>query len=66
VKQPILQHPQRCHKQKIVQSLEDYIRNEVYKLCGDEEIKLKQPIKHQNHDYRIRIFETKQRISSRQ
>lgn len=28
--------------QKNVQSLEDYIRNEVYKLCSDEEIKLKQ------------------------
>ena len=27
---------------KNVQSLEDYIRNEVYKLCSDEEIKLKQ------------------------
>ena len=26
---------------KNVQSLEDYIRNEVYKLCSDEEIKLK-------------------------
>lgn len=26
---------------KNVQTLEDYIRNEVYKLCGDEEIKLK-------------------------
>jgi hypothetical protein len=51
---------------KIVQNLEDYIRNEVHKLCSDEEIKLKQPIKHQNHDYCIRIFETKQRISSRQ
>ena len=25
---------------KNVQSLEDYIRNEVYKLCSDEEIKL--------------------------
>ena len=25
---------------KNVQSLEDYIRNEVYKHCGDEEIKL--------------------------
>ena len=25
---------------KNVQSLEDYIRNEVYKLCGDEEIEL--------------------------
>ena len=25
---------------KNVQSLEDYIRNEVYKLCNDEEIKL--------------------------
>lgn len=25
---------------KNVQSLEDYIRNEVFKLCGDEEIKL--------------------------
>jgi hypothetical protein len=27
---------------KNVQSLEDYIRNEVFKLCSDEEIKLKQ------------------------
>lgn len=27
--------------QKNVQSLEDYIRNEVYKLCIDEEIKLR-------------------------
>jgi hypothetical protein len=27
---------------KNVQSLEDYIRNEVYKLCSDEEIKLTQ------------------------
>ncbi len=27
---------------KNVQSLEDYIKNEVYKLCSDEEIKLKQ------------------------
>ncbi|MBR6847413.1 MAG: hypothetical protein IKM74_04710 [Bacteroidales bacterium] len=27
---------------KNVQSLEDYIRNEVDKLCGDEEIKLEQ------------------------
>ena len=27
---------------KNVQSLEDYIRNEVNKLCGDEEMKLKQ------------------------
>ena len=27
---------------KNVQSLEDYIRDEVYKLCNDEEIKLKQ------------------------
>ena len=27
---------------KNVQSLEDYIRNEVYKLCSDEGIKLKQ------------------------
>ena len=27
---------------KNVQSLEDYIRNEVYKLCSDEELKLKQ------------------------
>ena len=26
---------------KNVQSLEDYIRNEVYKLCSDEEIKLR-------------------------
>jgi hypothetical protein len=26
---------------KNVQSLEDYIRNEVYKLCSDEEIRLK-------------------------
>ena len=26
---------------KNVQSLEDYIQNEVYKLCSDEEIKLK-------------------------
>ena len=26
---------------KNVQSLEDYIRNEVNKLCSDEEIKLK-------------------------
>ena len=25
---------------KNIQSLEDYIRNEVYKLCSDEEIKL--------------------------
>lgn len=25
---------------KNVQTLEDYIRNEVYKLCGNEEIKL--------------------------
>jgi hypothetical protein len=25
---------------KNVQSLEDYIRNEVFKLCSDEEIKL--------------------------
>ena len=31
---------------KNVQNLEDYIRNEVYKLCSDEEIKLKRPIKH--------------------
>ena len=28
---------------KNVQSLEDYIRNEVYRLCNDEEIKLRQP-----------------------
>ena len=27
---------------KNVHSLEDYIRNEVYKLCSDEEIKLMQ------------------------
>jgi hypothetical protein len=27
---------------KNVQSLEDYIRNEVYKLCSNEELKLKQ------------------------
>ena len=27
---------------KNVQSLEDYIRNEVFKLCSDEEIKLRQ------------------------
>ena len=27
---------------KNIQSLEDYIRNEVNKLCSDEEIKLKQ------------------------
>ncbi|MDD5978331.1 MAG: hypothetical protein PUC31_04115 [Bacteroidales bacterium] len=26
---------------KNVQSLEDYIRNEVYKLCSNEEIKLR-------------------------
>ena len=26
---------------KNVQSLEDYIRNEVYKLCSDEEIKMR-------------------------
>ena len=31
--------------QKNVQSLEDYIRNEVYKLCIDEEIKLNPQIK---------------------
>ena len=30
-----------CANKKNVQSLEDYIRNEVYKLCSDEEIKLK-------------------------
>ena len=28
---------------KNVQSLEDYISNEVYRLCSDEEIKLRQP-----------------------
>ena len=27
---------------KNVQSLEDFIRNRVYKLCSDEEIKLRQ------------------------
>ena len=26
---------------KNVQSLEDYLRNEVYKLCSDEEIKFR-------------------------
>ena len=28
---------------KNVQSLEDYISNEVYRLCSDEEIKLRRP-----------------------
>ena len=33
--------PIEVKTRKNVQSLEDYIRNEVHKLCSDEEIRLK-------------------------
>ena len=34
--------PIEVGSKKNVQSLEDYIRNDVHKSCSDEEIKLKQ------------------------